>query len=408
MNCRSCNTKVNHQILDLGFSPPSNSFLTLEQLSQPEIYFPLRMMFCEHCFLVQIDEFAKHEDIFNHEYHYFSSYSNSWLKHAKDYTEMMIQRFNLNGQHQVIEIASNDGYLLQYFKKKNIPVLGIEPTSNTAQISQNKGIETLVEFFGFKLAKDLVDKNIKADVLLGNNVLAHVPDINDFVSGMKLLLKKDGVITMEFPHLLQLVKNIQFDTIYHEHYSYLSCIAVQELFHRHDLELFDVEELDTHGGSLRIFVKHISDQTKKVSSFVTYILEKEQTYGLNNLKFYNNFQNKVDVVKNNFLDFLLKAAKEQKKVVAYGAAAKGNTFLNYCGVRKDLIQFIIDASPYKQNKFIPGAHIPVYSETLLKETKPDFILILPWNLKSEISTQLSYVGDWDCKFVVAVPELVIF
>jgi 2-polyprenyl-3-methyl-5-hydroxy-6-metoxy-1,4-benzoquinol methylase len=407
MNCRFCNNSLTNEFVDLGFSPPSNAYLKAQQLNEPETYFPLRIMVCEKCFLVQIDEFAKHDDIFNAEYAYFSSFSTSWLAHAKNYTQMMIRRFGFNAQSQVIEIASNDGYLLQYFKEQGIPVLGIEPTANTAAAAKEKGIESVVDFFGVKLATALVAKGIKADLLLGNNVLAHVPDINDFVGGLPVLLKENGVITFEFPHLLQLIDKNQFDTIYHEHFSYLSLLAVQQIFKKHGLHIFDVEEVTTHGGSLRIFAKHAADTSKPVSANVAAMLEKEIQFGLNSLSVYQNYQAKAEKVKNDFTQFLIQAKNEGKIVVGYGAAAKGNTLLNFAGNKKDLLQFVVDASPHKQNKFLPGVHIPVVAEERIKQTKPDYVVILPWNLKDEIATQLAYIKDWNGRFVVAVPKLEI-
>ena len=407
MNCRFCNNTLTNEFVDLGFSPPSNSYLKASELNEPETYFPLRIMVCEKCFLVQIDEFAKHNDIFNADYAYFSSFSTSWLAHAKAYTQMMVERFGYNEQSQVVEIASNDGYLLQYFKEKNIPVLGIEPTANTAAAAKEKGIECVIDFFGVRLAKALVNKNLKADLLLGNNVLAHVPDINDFVSGLKILLKEKGVITFEFPHLQQLIDKNQFDTIYHEHFSYLSLIAVKKIFEYHGLHIFDVEEIGTHGGSLRIFAKHLEDDSKKISPNVLKILNKEINFGLNSLSVYTTFQSKAEKVKNDFTQFLIKVKNEGKTVAAYGAAAKGNTLLNFAGIKKDLLQFVADTSPHKQNKFLPGVHIAVVSEQFLKKYQPDYVVILPWNLKEEITNQLSYIKEWNGKFAIAIPHIEI-
>lgn len=408
MKCRFCENTLTNEFVDLGFSPPSNSFLKPSQLNTPETFYPLKIMVCEKCFLVQIDEFAKHDEIFSSDYAYFSSFSTSWLAHAKSYTEMMVNRFGFNQDSSVIEIASNDGYLLQYFKEKNIPVLGIEPTANTAAEAQKKGIESVIDFFGIRLAKILSLEGKKADLLLGNNVLAHVPDINDFVGGLQILLKDDGVITFEFPHLLQLIDKNQFDTIYHEHFSYLSLIAVKQIFESHLLTIFDVEEVPTHGGSLRIFAKHKNDITKLISSNVASMLDKEIGFGLGDLKIYTNYQEKAEKVKNDFIEFLIIAKKSGKKVAAYGAAAKGNTLLNFAGIKKDLLQFVVDASPHKQNKFLPGIHIPVYDEQKIMDEKPDYIVILPWNLREEISNQLFYIKEWGGRFVVAVPELIVF
>ncbi|MBK9533320.1 MAG: class I SAM-dependent methyltransferase [Chitinophagaceae bacterium] len=407
MNCRHCKNELSFEFADLGFSPPSNAFLTMAQLNEPETFYPLKTMVCEKCFLVQIDEFAKHDDIFNADYAYFSSFSTSWLAHAKAYTEMMIKRFGFNAGSQVIEIASNDGYLLQYFAAQGVPVLGIEPTANTAAAAKEKGIESVVDFFGVRLARSLAAKGTKADLLLGNNVLAHVPDINDFVGGLKILLKENGVITFEFPHLLQLINKNQFDTIYHEHFSYLSLMAVAPIFAGAGLDIFDVEELSTHGGSLRIFAKHREDGEKEISIRVKDLLDKEAAFGLKDLEVYTGFQQKAEKVKNDFTKFLIEAKNEGKTVAGYGAAAKGNTLLNFAGIKKDLLQFVVDASPHKQNKFLPGVHIPVVDEQRIKKEKPDYIVILPWNLKDEISAQLAYIKEWGGKFVVAVPELEI-
>ena len=407
MRCRFCNIALEHVFIDLVNSPASNSFLTADELNEPEIFYPLKVYTCHNCFLVQVDEYKKSDKIFDNKYVYFSSYSKSWLKHAKEYTEMMVRRFGLNAQSRVVELASNDGYLLQYFKSQQIPVLGIEPTANTAEVAMSKGIESIVDFFGVRLAKDLAAKNIFADVLLGNNVLAHVPDIIDFVGGMKILLKKDGVITMEFPHLLQLVANNQFDTIYHEHFSYLSFTTVKAIFESLGLVMFDVEELPTHGGSLRIYAKHKEDQSKKILETVHQLLEKEEKTGITDIKYYSNFSDKALKVKINLLMFLAEQKKKGKKVAAYGAAAKGNTLLNYCGVKNDMISFVVDANPHKQDKFLPASHIPVLNESHLRSNKPDFVLILPWNLKDEITAQLEYIKEWNGKFVVPIPELQI-
>lgn len=407
MQCRFCNTELQHVFIDLFNSPASNSYITEQELNEPETFFPLKVYTCHSCFLVQVDEYKKSDAIFDSNYAYFSSYSTSWLAHAKKYTELMTKRFTLNNYSQVIEIASNDGYLLQYFQEKNIPVLGIEPTANTAAAAKEKGIESVVDFFGVRLAQKLALENIKADLLLGNNVLAHVPDINDFVAGMQIILKPEGIITMEFPHLLQLIENQQFDTIYHEHFSYLSFSTVQKIFAHHKLTLFDVEELNTHGGSLRIYAKHIDNQTHSISENVNLLIEKEKQYGLDTIDYYNNFTEKALKVKTDLLMFLLNQKKEGKKVAAYGAAAKGNTLLNYCGIKSDLIDFVVDANPHKQGKFLPASHIPVVSEVILKENKPDYVIILPWNLKEEITKQLAYIKSWGGSFVIPIPALEI-
>jgi len=408
MKCRFCNNLLTEKFIDLINSPPSNSFLNQEQLNEPETFYPLLLYVCKHCWLVQIDEYEKPDDIFNQEYLYFSSYSQSWLKHAKQYVDMITNKLKLDKSSLAIEIASNDGYLLQYFKEINVPCLGIEPSNNTADVAKEKGIDVICEFFGKTLAARLADQDKKADLLIGNNVLAHVPDINDFVGGLKIALKQGGIVTMEFPHLMQLVEQNQFDTIYHEHFSYLSFYTVHDVFASVDLEVFDVEELDTHGGSLRIYAKHKEDSSWPISENVDKLKEKEFEKGMFNLEYYQTFQHKVDKVKYSFLTFLLDQKNSGKKVVSYGAAAKGNTLLNYCGVKKDLIPFVADASPYKQGKFLPGSHIPVVNEQEIRKLKPDFVLILPWNLKSEISEQLKYIRSWKGKFVVAIPELEIF
>jgi hypothetical protein len=408
MQCRFCNTTLSNVFIDLVNSPASNSFLTAEQLNEPETFYPLKVYTCDKCYLVQVDEYKKSDAIFDSNYVYFSSYSTSWLKHAKAYTEMMTKRFGYDNNSLVIEVASNDGYLLQYFHQNNIPVLGIEPTANTAEAAKEKGVDSVIDFFGVRLAKELVEKNIKADLLLGNNVLAHVPDIVDFVGGMKIILKEKGVVTMEFPHLLQLVDNNQFDTIYHEHFSYLSFYTVQQIFESQGLQLFDVEEIPTHGGSLRIFAKHASDDSKAISANVAALQQKEKAKGINTPAYYDNFQQKALKVKLALTSFLIEQKRAGKSVAAYGAAAKGNTLLNYCGIKADLIDFVVDANPHKQNKFLPASHIPVENEDHLKTAKPDFVIILPWNLKEEITQQLSYIRDWEGQFVVPIPALEIF
>ena len=406
MQCRFCNTELTNVFIDLVNSPASNSFLAPAQLAEPEVFYPLKVYTCENCFLVQVDEYKKSDAIFNSDYVYFSSYSTSWLKHAQQYTEKMTARFGLDSSSQVIEIASNDGYLLQYFREKGIPVMGIEPTSNTAEVAIGKGIKTIIEFFGVELADRLRNHwDVKADLLLGNNVLAHVPDIVDFVAGMKILLAPEGVITMEFPHLVQLVDNHQFDTIYHEHFSYLSFYTVKQVFESQGLVLFDVEELPTHGGSLRIYARHEEDESKPVSTEVARLLGLELGKGINDLHYYRNFQEKAMNVKMELLRFLISQKEAGKKVAAYGAAAKGNTLLNYCGIKNDLIDYVVDANPHKQGKFLPASHIPVVAEEHLRQHKPDFVIILPWNLRDEITSQLAYIRDWGGKFIVPIPKL---
>ena len=405
MNCRFCNTPLNFEFLDLVNSPPSNSFLSSDQLNEPEVFYPLRVLVCENCFLVQIDEYKKSSAIFDHNYVYFSSFSSSWLNHARNYCELVVERFSLDENSKVIEIASNDGYLLQYFLEKNIPVLGIEPTANTAKIALDKGIETITQFFGTALADELVKKQLLADLLIGNNVLAHVPDINDFVAGMKQILTPKGTITMEFPHLIQMINQNQFDTIYHEHFSYLSLFTVQKIFFRQGLEIYDVDEISTHGGSIRIYAKHLDDTSKQVSTNVSDLISKEKLLGVHTLTYYKGFNTNVDQIKIDFLSFLIAQKKNGKKVVGYGAAAKGNTLLNYCGVKYDLISFVVDANPNKQGKYLPGSHIPVVSEELLKQFHPDFVVIFPWNLSAEIMDQLSYIREWGGRFLIPIPNV---
>lgn len=408
MICRFCKAPLEHVFIDLQNSPASNSFLTNEELNEPETFYPLKVFTCTKCFLVQIDEYKKSDAIFNGDYAYFSSYSKSWLAHAKEYTGLMIDRFGLNANKLVIEIASNDGYLLQYFKEKEIPVIGIEPTANTAKVAEELGITSIIDFFGVRLATKLALENKKADLLLGNNVLAHVPNIVDFVAGMKIILKEQGVITMEFPHLMKLVDNNQFDTIYHEHFSYLSFYTVKQIFEAQNLQMFDVEEIPTHGGSLRIYAKHKEDTSKTISENVAALLEKEILKGIDKLSYYENFTQKAFKVKIDLTAFLIEQKRAGKSVAAYGAAAKGNTMLNYCGIKNDIIDFVVDTNPHKQNKFLPGSHIPVVNEQFLKDEKPDFVIILPWNLKNEIAVQLDYIREWGGKFIVPISSLEIF
>lgn len=407
MQCRFCKTELIHTFIDLINSPASNSFLKKEQLNEPETFFPLKVYTCHNCFLVQIDEYKKSGDIFNSDYAYFSSYSTSWLQHSEKYTELMTERFGLNEKSQVVEIASNDGYLLQYFVEKKIPVLGIEPTKNTAEVAMSKGVNTITEFFGVSLAKQLVTQNIRADLLLGNNVLAHVPDIMDFVGGMKILLAPQGTITMEFPHLVQLIDNSQFDTIYHEHFSYLSFFTVKKIFESQALEMFDVEELATHGGSLRIFAKHKEDKSKSIGERVDVLLKKEAAKGITDMSYYSSFSEKAEKVKLDLLEFLILQKRNKKRVAAYGAAAKGNTMLNFCGIKNDMIEFVADLNPHKQGKYLPASHIPIVNEDYLKQQQPDHLIILPWNLKDEIMDQLFYIKRWGGQFVVAIPQLQI-
>ncbi len=405
MKCRFCNQELKFQFIDLVNSPPSNSYLNKEELNDPEVFFPIKLFVCENCFLVQIDEYKKSNEIFNEKYAYFSSFSKSWLAHSKNYVEMVIDRFRLDEKSFIIEIASNDGYLLQYFKERDIPCLGIEPSSNTAAVAKEKGIDVIVDYFGVPLAENLVEMKRKPDLLLGNNVLAHVPEINDFVEGLKIALNDKGIITMEFPHIMNLIENNQFDTIYHEHFSYFSFLTVKSIFEYHNLEIFDVDEIPTHGGSLRVYAKHKEDNTKEISSKVQQLYDLEISKKMNSLDFYKGFQEKANIIKNNLLQFLVEKKLKGKRVIAYGAAAKGNTLLNYCGIKKDLIEYVVDLSPHKQGKFLPGSHIPILNEEKIKETRPDFIIILPWNIKEEIMNQLNYISNWGGKFVIPIPKV---
>jgi 2-polyprenyl-3-methyl-5-hydroxy-6-metoxy-1,4-benzoquinol methylase len=402
--CRFCAAPLTHSFADLGMSPPSNAFLRPEQLGRMEKFYPLHAWVCGACFLVQLEEFESPEQIFSADYAYFSSYSDSWLAHARAYTEMATARFGLGKQSKVVEIASNDGYLLQYFAVRGIPVLGIEPAANVAKVAEQKGVPSLVKFFGAQTARDLVAQGVRADLLLGNNVLAHVPDLNDFVAGLKILLAPGGAITMEFPHLLRLMLENQFDTIYHEHFSYFSFITVQQVFARHGLILFDVEELSTHGGSLRIYARHEADAGKAVTARCAELLKRERAAGLDGLDAYRAFAEQVKETKRHLLEFLIGAKRAGKRVVGYGAAAKGNTLLNYCGIRTDFIDYVVDRSPHKQGCFLPGVHIPVHGPERIAETRPDYLLILPWNLKDEIVGQMAGIRAWGGRFVVPIPQ----
>ena len=402
--CRFCGTLLVHTFVDLGMSPLSNAFIKPENYHAMEPFYPLHAYVCGSCFLVQLEEFESPQQIFS-DYAYFSSYSESWLRHAKAYTELMIRRFGFNASHQVIEIASNDGYLLRNFKEHGIPVLGIEPAENVAQTARAAGIPTQTKFFGVKTARELAASGQQADLLLGNNVLAHVPDVNDFVAGMKIALKRDGVITMEFPHLMQLMAHNQFDTIYHEHFSYFSFVTVEKIFAKHGLTLFDVEELPTHGGSLRIYARHAEHDKPAESTNVESLRKREIGAGMTALATYEKFSENVRETKRKLLDFLIRAKREGKSVVGYGAPAKGNTLLNYCGIRTDFLDYTVDRSPHKQGLFLPGTRIPVQAPDHIRQTRPDYILILPWNIKDEIIEQMSHVREWGGKFVVPIPRV---
>ncbi len=408
MKCRHCKATLSHIFIDLGSSPPSNSYLTSKTIKQAEKWYPLKVFACESCWLVQTEDFVGAEEMFSKDYAYYSSYSSSWLKHAENYMNSMIDRLKLDGKSNVIEVASNDGYLLQFTKKNNIPCFGIEPTQNTAEVAQQKGIEIIQDFFGVTLAKKLKAQSRQADLMIANNVLAHVPDINDFVKGFSILLNEDGVVTFEFPHILNLVEKKQFDTIYHEHYSYLSLLSVNSILEYNGLSIFDVNELNTHGGSLRVFAQRSDIRSHKVSDAVFKVHEREIKSKLNTIDFYTNFQKKSENIKFKLLSFLISAKAKNQTVIAYGAAAKGSTILNYSGIRSDLIPFVVDKNPNKSGKFMPGSRIPIIDECIIRKIKPKYIIILPWNLKSEIEDQLSYIREWDGNFVVAIPELMIF
>lgn len=404
MKCRFCGKPLKYLFVSLGVSPLSNSYLNKEDLQKKEEFYPLTVYVCDKCFLVQLKEFEKPQKIFS-EYAYFSSYSDTWLKHSQEYTRMVIDRFHLNQNSLVVELASNDGYLLQYFMERDIPVLGIEPAKNVAQVAKQKGIPTEIKFFGTHLAKELLKQGKSADLMVGNNVLAHVPDLNDFVAGLKILLKPDGVITMEFPHLMQLIDNIQFDTIYHEHFSYFSFLTVQKVFYHHGLEIFDVEEIGTHGGSLRIYGRHQENKKREITERVRCLQAREQKAGYQDIKFYLPFQEKVKSVKWNILSLLIRIKKAGKSIVGYGAPAKGNTLLNYCGIRTDFIDYAVDKNPYKQGRFLPGTHIPIEAPEKIRATKPDYVFILPWNIKEEIMEQADFIREWGGKFIIPLPNI---
>ena len=405
--CRFCKTPLHHIFVDLGETPMANSYLSPEQLFKMESYYPLCVYVCDACYLVQLPEVRSPQEIFA-DYAYFSSYSESWLKHAKDYASLMIERFGFDSRSLIIEIASNDGYLLQYFKERDVPVLGIEPARNVGKTAIAAGIPTLVKFFGTQTARELADEGKLADLLIGNNVLAHVPDINDFVAGMKIILKSNGILTMEFPHLMRLMDENQFDTIYHEHYSYLSLLSVEKIFASHGLTLFDVDELPTHGGSLRIYGRHAEDASRPVEQRILDLRKKEASAGLSGLDRYNSFNEKVKETKRKILTFLIDAKRNGKSIASYGAPAKGNTLLNYCGIRSDFIDFTVDRSPRKQCHYLPGTHIPIYHPDKVREMKPDYLVILPWNLKEEIMDQMAEIRDWGGKFVVFIPEVMVY
>ena len=406
MKCRHCSEPLEHVFLDLGFAPHSNAFLTPDQLFEFESYFPLRLLVCERCWLVQTIDHFRSDELFTNNYAYFSSVSNTWLTHAKDYADQITKRLTLDASSFVIEIASNDGYLLKNFVQMGIPCLGIEPTDSTAIAAETLGVPVLKEFFGSVCATKLANLNKKADLIAGNNVYAHVPDINDFTKGLKTALKLGGTITLEFPHLLNLIQQNQFDTVYHEHFSYLSVYTVQAIFWSVGLRVFDVEKIATHGGSVRVYGCHSEDSRSNCAS-VDVIIKEEQSFGLRSLSAYCNFQSKANIVKNDLLRFLLQAQLDGKKVCAYGAAAKGNTLLNYAGIKPDLIKFVCDAAASKQDKFMPGSHIPIVAPSFLKEYQPDFVVIFPWNIAQEVIQTIGFIKDWGGAFVTAVPALSI-
>lgn len=407
MKCRHCHAELSLSLADLGASPPSNSYLTVDALSGPETWYPLRVLVCERCWLAQTEDFAKRDEFFSEEYAYFSSFSTSWLRHAERYADTMIERFAMGTDSMVVEVASNDGYLLQYFRDRGIPCLGVEPTEGTAQAAREKGVEVLGEFFGLELADRLVAEGRGADLTVANNVLAHVPDINDFVAGFARLLKPQGVATFEFPHLLRLVQDSQFDTIYHEHYSYLSLTAVRRIFEVNGLRVFDVETLPTHGGSLRVFATPSATRSHAETANVAAVLAEEEAAGLRSASFYADLQTRAERIADELTEFLLRAKAEGKKVGAYGAAAKGNTLLNFAGVRARMIPWVVDRNPAKQGKFLPGSRIPIVDEEAIRRERPDYIIIFPWNLKDEVVVQLSYAREWGARFVTAIPTLVV-
>lgn len=405
--CRFCNNPLTQTFVDLGMSPLCEDFVKPGRVNEMERFYPLHAYVCSGCFLVQLEEFVSPEVIYR-DYSYFSSFSDSWLNHAKRYTDHAIGRFDIGKDSLVAELASNDGYLLQYFHEKDIPVLGIEPAGTVAARARERGVRTEEQFFGNEVVGKLIEKYGQADLLIGNNVLAHVPDINDFVSAMKRFLKSDGVITMEFPHLLKLIEGNQFDTIYHEHFSYLSFTTVNKIFAHHDLVIFDVEELPTHGGSLRIFAKHREDATKRLSPAVPALLGRENNAGVNSREYYSDFNERVINTKWNLLEFLITVKRKGKTIVGYGAPGKAATLLNYCGIRTDLLEYTVDRNPVKHGCYMAGVHVPIYHPDKIRETRPDYLLILPWNLKTEIMESLSYIREWGGRFVVPIPDVAVF
>ena len=405
--CLSCRTPLRHVFVDLGMSPLCESYLPADRLNRMEAFYPLRVYVCDRCFLVQLEEYVSPTEIFT-EYAYFSSYAESWVEHMRQYAEMIAKRLRLNGDSLVVEVASNDGYLLQHFVRMGIPVLGIEPAANVAKVAVERGVPTLVKFFGVDTARELATQRRKADLICGANVLAQVPDPNGFIAGMKILLEPQGVITIEFPHLMRLMAENQFDTIYHEHFSYFSLLSASTLFERQGLTVFDVEELPTHGGSLRVYARHSDDLQKPVTARTKELRQREIDAGLLRLEAYRGFGEQVKETKRKLLDFLIGARRAGKKVVGYGAPGKGNTLLNYCGIRSDFLDFTVDKNPYKTGKFLPGTHIPILAPAAIDEARPDYVLVLPWNFKDEIMKQMAHIRSWGGKFVVPIPEVRVF
>lgn len=402
--CRFCHNELKHTFVDLGMSPLSNSYIPVDNIDKGQMTYPLHVKVCEKCWLVQLGEFESPEAIFS-DYAYFSSYSSSWLEHVRKYVHHMMEDYGIGKNSHVVEIASNDGYLLQYFKEQDVPVLGIEPAKNVAAVAQEKGIPTVSEFFGKDFAEKLCAEGKRADLLLGNNVLAHVPDINDFVEGMQILLTDEGILTLEFPHLLNLMEQRQFDTIYHEHFSYISLLTARTILSSHGLRIFNVEELPTHGGSLRLFACHKDARSHPETENVGYVLEKERNAGLDQVKTYLGFSEQVYQIKYDLLACLIDLKRSGKSVVGYGAAAKGNTLLNYCGIGTEFLDFVVDKNPHKQNTLLPGSRIPVYAPEKLQEAKPDYVLILPWNIETEIKQFVKELCDWPVKFIVPIPDV---
>ncbi len=405
-SCRFCGGKLARTFVDLGTSPLCETYLSTADLNRGEVHYPLHVYVCESCFLVQLEEYESAENIFS-DYAYFSSYSDSWLKHAEKYCDKMMTQFGLGGQSFVVEVASNDGYLLQYFVQRMVPVLGIEPAANVAKVAVEKGVPTLVRFFGAQLANELAAEGRCADLVLGNNVLAQVPDLNDFVEGLKILLKPEGVLTLEFPHLLRLIEHNEFDTIYHEHFSYFSMLTAARILEAHGLKVFDVEELSTHGGSLRVYACRAEAQTHDIAVSVSRLIAEEEKAGLASVEGYESFASQVKQTKLALVEFLLTAARQGKRVVGYGAPGKSATLLHYCGIGKDLIEYTVDRSPFKQGRFLPGSRIPIYHPDRIRETKPDYVVILPWNLKDEIMEQLQFIREWGGRFVVPIPKVTV-